>query len=272
MTKGLNKNMKKILCLSCTCVDVFPEKGTAEAGGNALNVAANCVKTGKAEVYLMGNIGNDSHAEEIKKKTDSYKINRDKLYEVEGESASNKVYLTADGDRYFPDGSWTSGVYAGFKISKEDELFMKQMDAVASTFNDSVFPQLLEISPSSGFLLSMDFMEHKPKEEWREFFPAVNLFFISGKPEDLPLLKQWSLEFPTLFVATLGENGSIAYKNGEEYKCEAVNVAEVVDTTGCGDSYQGAFIVDYLHSSDVESAMRAGSQAAATTLSFVGAC
>lgn len=74
-----------------------------------------------------------------------------------------------------------------------------------------------------------------------------------------------------MFVATLAEYGSVAYKNGEEYSCKAVKVEKIVDTTGCGDSYQGAFIVDYLINKDVISAMKAGSEAAAVTLSFEGA-
>jgi len=38
-----------------------------------------------------------------------------------------------------------------------------------------------------------------------------------------------------------------------------------------GDSYQGAFIVDYLVNGDILSAMKAGSQSAALTLSYIGA-
>jgi fructoselysine 6-kinase len=264
--------MKKILSLSCTCVDVFPEKGTAEAGGNALNVAANCADTGKADVFLMGNIGTDEYAAMIKEKADKYRINREKLYEIEGKSASNKIYLTANGDRYFGDNSWTSGVYGEFRISAQDEAFMKRMDAVATTRRDPVFSKLLEIRQRSDFLLSVDFMDLTPSQDWRESFGAIDLFFISGKPEYLPLLKQWSTEFSTIFIATLGENGSAAYKGGTEFKCEAVQVAEVIDTTGCGDSYQGAFVVDFLHNRDIIPAMRAGSDSAAKTLSFVGAC
>jgi sugar/nucleoside kinase (ribokinase family) len=38
-----------------------------------------------------------------------------------------------------------------------------------------------------------------------------------------------------------------------------------------GDSYQGAFIVDYSVNGDILFAMRAGSQVAAVTLSYIGA-
>ena len=264
--------MKKILALSCCCVDVFPEKDIINVGGNALNVAASCSKTGNADVFLMGNIGTDLYAKKIKESADRYKINREKLYEIEGESASNKIYLTPNGDRYFKDDSWTSGVYQDYRISADDETFMKSFDAVATTFNDPNFAHILKISAGADFLLSVDFLDHTPKDEWSGYLPAIDLFFISGKSELLPLLKKWSAEYPTLFVATLGESGSVAYKNGNEYSCEAVKVENVVDTTGCGDSYQGAFIVDYLINNDILSAMRTGSEAAAVTLSYVGAC
>jgi fructoselysine 6-kinase len=117
----------------------------------------------------------------------------------------------------------------------------------------------------------MDFLDHAPKDEWENYFPSIDLFFISGKNEYSQLLKKWSEKYNTLFVSTLGANGSVAYKNGVEYFCEAAKVEKVIDTTGCGDSYQGAFIVDYLINADILSAMKAGSQAAAITLSYIGA-
>ncbi len=263
--------MKKILALTLCCIDYFPEKGVIAAGGNSLNLAANCAKTGKADVYLMGNIGTDMYAEKIKEKADEYNINRDRLYEVDGATASNRLYHTMDGDRYEKEGSWDNGVYGDYEISADDEKFMKQFDAVAAIAWSPNFKHIIEISKNSDFLLAVDFSDHAPSEEWREFIPAIDLFFISAKKEDLFTYQKWSVEYPAVFVATLGKDGSMAYKDGAEYFCEAEKVAEVVDTTGCGDSYQGAFIVDYLLHRDVKSAMKAGAKAAAVTLSFVGA-
>ncbi|MDR0306370.1 MAG: PfkB family carbohydrate kinase [Chitinispirillales bacterium] len=264
--------MKKVLALTCCCVDIFPQKNIISAGGNALNVAASCSKSQKAEAFLMGNIGTDIYGKKIKETADKYNINRQKLNEIKGESASNKIYLTEGGDRYFEAASWTNGVYGDYRISENDENFMKSFDAVATTFNDPNFHHILKIGLESPFLLSVDFLNNIPRDEWREFLPSIDLFFISGKKWHLPLLEKWSEEYSALFVATLGEEGSVAYKNGKEYCCEAVKVQEVVDTTGCGDSYQGAFIADYLTNNDALSAMKAGSEAAVVTLSFVGAC
>ncbi|MCL1904311.1 MAG: PfkB family carbohydrate kinase [Oscillospiraceae bacterium] len=260
--------MKKILALSCCCVDVFPEKKIVKVGGNALNLAVSCAATGKAEVYLMGYIGNDAYADKIKQTADEYKINRAHLYSVNGETANNKVYLTKDGDRYFKEDSWTNGVIRDFIISPADEILIQNADAVATTVNDGLISRIIEAKPK---LFSVDFMEHTPNDDWRRYFSSLDLFFISGRDEYRPMLKRWSVEFPTLFVATLGEKGSVAYRDGKEYFCAAVDVNEVVDTTGCGDSYQGAFIVDYLHNGNIPSAMKAGATAAAVTLSFMGA-
>ena len=73
-----------------------------------------------------------------------------------------------------------------------------------------------------------------------------------------------------MFIVTLGESGSTAYSGGKTYHCDAVKVTEVIDTTGCGDSYQAGFIASYLKNRDIKSAMENGSRSAAVTLSFIG--
>ena len=259
----------KILTMSTFCVDYFPESGEAKVGGNALNVAVSCAGTGRAEVFVMGNIGSDSFGTAIREKADDYGINHEHLYTINGETASNKVYLTADGDRYFKDDSWTNGVLRDFAISANDSALINTVDAVATTINDRLIMQIANANPR---LLSVDFMDGNPCEDWCEYFPSIDLFFVSAKSTDLPLYKKWSREFPHIvFVATLGADGSVAFKDGNEFRCSAVEVEKVVDTTGCGDSYQGAFIVEYLTSGDIQSAMRAGAESAAVTLGFVGA-
>ena len=266
--------MKKILAMSTFCVDIYPDKNTYHVGGNALNLAVNCAKTGNAEVYLMGSVGNDAYGEQIREAAVLHNLNHTHLYTIEGETASNKVYLTETGDRYFKNDSWTDGVIRKFKISPNDEKLIREVDAVATTLNDGLILAIAEAKPQ---LLSVDFMEHTPSDKWSEYFSVIDLFFISADKSGLfstsdNLLKKWSCEYPdVVFVATLGANGSIAFKNDEEFHCEAVKVDEVVDTTGCGDSYQGAFIVEYLNSGDISAAMKAGAKSASITLSHVGA-
>jgi len=167
MTDSVRQNgdyvLKKILALSCCCVDFFPEKKIINVGGNALNVAVSCVKTGKADVSLMGNIGKDKYAEEIVKTVDKYKINRQKLYMVDGITANNKLYLTDEGEKYEKSSSWTNGVYADFRLTDENIAYMKTFDAVASTFNDPNFKQTLDVRRNASFFAFNGFFRPCPQ-------------------------------------------------------------------------------------------------------------
>ncbi|HNT75712.1 MAG TPA: carbohydrate kinase family protein, partial [Anaerolineae bacterium] len=54
----------------------------------------------------------------------------------------------------------------------------------------------------------------------------------------------------------------------EERRLESV--AEVVDTTGCGDAFQAAFFVSWFQRHDMVQALRMGAEAAAQTLTHFG--
>ncbi|MDD5020809.1 MAG: hypothetical protein PHR82_01580, partial [Endomicrobiaceae bacterium] len=70
----------KILAMTCCCVDVFPEKDSVVAGGNALNLVVVCSKTNKADVYIMGNIGDDNYGKIVKESMSGLNINSQHLY------------------------------------------------------------------------------------------------------------------------------------------------------------------------------------------------
>lgn len=256
--------------MTCNCVDVFPEAGKILPGGNALNFAVNCKNLGVEEVYLMGNIGRDKYGKTLKAAIDKYNINREMIYEKDGQTANHTINIDENGERYFKENSWISGVWADYRISRADAQFIRNMDAVATTFYDPAFAGLIDIKRNSDFFLCADFHDEKIKPEWEKYFDAVDLFFLSANNQPVEILREWSKRFAAVFTATFGKDGSISYKNGIEYICKAVNVDKIVDTTGCGDSYQSAFLVEYMKSKDIAKAMRKGSESAAKTLSFIG--
>lgn len=260
----------KILAMTCCCVDVFPEKGSVVAGGNALNLAVACSKTGKADVYVMGNIGDDNYGKKVKEAISGFNINSQRLYTVKGATAYHIINIDENGDRYFKPNSWHDGVWKDYGISDSDRIFMKGMDVVATTCYESTFKDILKIREKSEFLLSVDFHDEKIDMSWEKYFSNIDLFFISGNNQKLKQLEKWSKKFNTVFTATLGKEGSVSYHKGTKYICEAIKVNKVIDTTGCGDSYQGAFIVNYSLHKDIKNAMVKGAESATITLSFVG--
>ncbi|MDR1196041.1 MAG: PfkB family carbohydrate kinase [Endomicrobium sp.] len=260
----------KILAMTCNCVDVFCETGKILPGGNALNLAVNCKKAGAQDVYLIGNIGNDKYGDIIKQAIDKYKIDRSRVYEVSGQTANHVIHIDEKGDRYFKENAWVSGVWADYRISMEDKKFMQSTDIIATTLYEPIFEDIISIKRESGFLLSVDFHDEKINPDWEKYFDAIDLFFISSAEKPLEKLEEWSKRFNTIFTATLGARGSITFKNGIKHVCEAVKVNKVIDTTGCGDSYQGAFIVEYMRSKNIKKAMQKASESAAQTLSYTG--
>ncbi len=65
-------------------------------------------------------------------------------------------------------------------------------------------------------------------------------------------------------VITLGKRGSLVYDGMEMHQISARDV-EVVDPTGCGDSYIGGFLGEYLVSKDVQKATGMGTYLASLT-------
>lgn len=260
----------KILAMTCCCVDVFPEKNTVVAGGNALNLAVACSKTGKAGVYVMGNIGDDDYGKTVRESASRFNIDLSRLYTVKGFTAHHVINIDSNGDRYFKPGSWHDGVWKKYIITPSDAEFMKEMDAVATTCYESCFESIIDLRKKSNFMLSVDFHDEKINSHWEKYFNMIDLFFISGNNQNLDVLEKWSKKFNTVFTATLGRDGSISFHKGKKFLCDAVKVEKIIDTTGCGDSYQGTFLTDYLLRRDVRGAMESGSKAAAETLSFVG--
>lgn len=72
------------------------------------------------------------------------------------------------------------------------------------------------------------------------------------------------------FVITLGEKGSLCYHKGKLYE-QAIHKADVIDTTGAGDTYTGYFIAIFQKTGDIEQALRYASCASAIAVSKPGA-
>ena len=260
----------KLLVLSCFCVDFFPELNECFVGGNALNAGYSGMRHQGAQVSLMGAVGSDIFGDKIKAFASEKGMDTSNLHQVAGVTANNKIFLDAKGDRYFKADSWQGGVWQDYTLSREDLIYLHEADAVATTVHDSIIHEVIDEKKKGKFMLAVDFHDDPYTESWEEMIPFIDIFFMSGREEMMPRLAAWSRKYDGVFVATLGAAGSIAYYKGESYKMAAETVREVIDTTGCGDSYLGAFVVDYYLNHDVPSAMAAGSKAAAETLGHVG--
>ncbi len=260
----------KIVSVGCVCADVFEELNEIRPGGESLNFCGNVCGFPGVECSLVGVTGDDDYAAAIRERISGLPINAEYLRTAHGATANNRIYHTAEGDRYFLGSSWNGGVFDSFTLDKRELDYLRTADIVHTHYDSPVFRQVLELRRGADFLLAVDFNDYRDFSGWEEFAAGIDVFFISGSPDILDILRRWSRRYGGIFAATLAAEGSVAYFRGEEFRCAAVPVEKIVDTTGAGDSYQAGFLAAYGAKRDILKAMRAGSEQAAVNIARLG--
>ena len=125
------------------------------------------------------------------------------------------------------------------------------MDGGASLFR----PELRQLVPMTDIcIVARDFAEQYAGET--DVGKAANALLNEG---------------PYLVVITDGTRGSWVYsRNGQGFHQPAYLLPDVVDTTGCGDSYHGAFLFGLLKGMDLHETAAIASAVAALNTQYLG--
>lgn len=263
--------MINLVALPCLCVDVFDSTNEMRPGGEALNFAAHASRFEEVKVSLLGAVGQDVYADCIMssisgKKIDisHIRIDKDKV------TANNRIYLTAEGDRYYKNDSWTGDIVDKLVLNQDELDFLSQSDLVFIHFWAGCFKQIIELKKKSRFKLAVDFDIYRDFRHMEKFAPYIDYFMISGEENLLSYFENFSKKYNGLFNMSLAEKGSVTYYKGVKYAVSAVRVKEIIDTTGCGDSYHAGFVCSHMINGDIPLAMQVGSSYAAETLTHYG--
>ena len=236
-----------------------------------MNFAAHASHFKDIDVTLLGVVGKDKYAEAI---MDSIsRLDIDKSYiriDERYQTANNMTYLTTKGDRYYKDDSWNGKILDNIILNDDEIRILSESDVVFVHFWASCFSQVVELKKTSGFKLAVDFDVYRDLTDMERLSPYIDFFMISGSEELLPKFRELSYKYDCLFNISLAERGSVTYFKGQEFRVQAVKVDNVIDTTGCGDSYHAGFVCSYMLEKDIEKAMNLGSEIAAETLKYYG--
>ncbi len=201
------------------------------------------------------------------------------MHQLPGQTASQVIHLAGGGERIFPPGGYDSGVLADFRLDESDLACIRGADVVAVP----VFRELIHLvdavihdSARRGLLVG-DLLDGADLGAdlggIDALLGACDLLFLSGDLATVERLLPRSERSGTLLVITHGAAGSTALLNGHRHAEPAVLVPseEQVDTTGCGDAFQAAFVVEYLRRRDIQAALSAGAMRAAQVIRHLGA-
>ncbi len=256
------------MALTCLAMDLYVDHGFSCVGGNAVNVATQCKRSGAGRVALIGAVGQDTYADALIEHLHTEDIDASRVYRLDGATATHKLYLT-DGDRQDPPDAWRGGVYDVFRLSAADWDFVNTFDVAAIGAFDPNF-EVAVARLEQHCQLVADFLDTRDFAHLEKHIGRIDVAVLSGLHEDVERARTLSVGRETLILITLGAEGCAALWHGETYFQPALPVAKVVDTTGCGDALQGAFIVSWFQDHDIGKALRAGAEAAVHTLTHFG--
>lgn len=255
-----------------------PEKGETilgesffmTTGGKGSNQAVSASRLG-AEVYMVGAVGDDTFGEMILNNFKENHVNIDNVETIIHQSSGTAHITLADNDN-----SIIVVPGANFKITTEQvEVVLSKVEqsdiviiqneipvpvteyiinrthelGITTIYNPAPFVQI-----DTSLLNKVSYFtpnETEVRELFGEDFESV--------------IKQ----YPNQMIVTLGAQGAVYY-DGELKRVPGLK-AEVVDTTGAGDTFNGAFAVALSEGKDIDAALQFANKAASISVGGLGA-
>lgn len=275
------EELVQIAAVGELCEDIYIAEDDSilarELGGISLNFARAVASLPDTRAHLIAPVGTDERGRRLLRALDESNVHHH-VRRFSGESTSQRIRIRGAGERIF-DG-FTPGVMSGYTLSEAERELLATMWLVAvpiSPDTSSFAADTLAFCHSCGVKTAADFSLEsstgdplRPDEWIRPFVPHLSVAFVGGRPAHVAPLRALSQKTGLLIVLTLGENGAYAFRGEESWRQLALPTT-VVDTTGCGDAFQGAFSMNFAIGLDVATCLEAGAELAARVASKRGA-
>ncbi|MFJ5760533.1 ribokinase [Neobacillus sp. NPDC093182] len=242
-------------------------------GGKGANQAVAAARLG-ADVTMIGAVGNDSFGETLVEHLTNQGINTENIMIVKDTSTGIASIIVSEADNSII-------VVPGANNHVSPEVIEKQEDKIIHS--DIILLQLeiplesvikaVELAKKHGVrtILNPAPIQKLPKEllEMVDYLTPneheQTLLFdsIDGSQQELE-------KFKKKCIVTKGSKGVMIYKNGEKMEIPSIQV-EAVDTTGAGDSFNGAVATALCDGLDIEEACRFANVVGAISVTKLGA-
>lgn len=278
--------MKKVIVAGKMNVDIFyyvpklelnsnnvASDSMMELGGKAANVAVALKKLG-IDAAITGCVGTDTFGRFIREKLEGFGVDISHLKECEGESGRTAIAVSQDGQNTmlnFP------GVNESFTPEMIDWTLVEEGDALFIQFGipaDTVF-ELSSMAKRAGMMVYVD-PSYPSDIPWDAFYYfdyiAPNereIYQITGKKDLEKAVKHLFKKGVESVIVKMGSEGVKVFLEKKTLEIPAFE-ANVIDTTGAGDSFNAAFIYGRLRGFDDEESAILGALAASITVSRRG--
>lgn len=260
-----------------TTTDKVPEQGetvlgesfTTYPGGKGANQAIAAARLG-AEVVMVGAVGDDAFGKSLKERFRDEGADDEAIITVPRESTGVATIILSDGDNRII-------VAPGANKYVTPEMVKENQDVILSS--DIVLMQ---------FEIPMETIEYTVELAYKRGIPVVinpapynritekvveKATFITPNESEHSAMKQ-STDTSSIkkkIIETRGEQGVAFTLPGGEEKIVPSFQAKVKDTTGAGDTFNGAFVTEYAKEKDMEKAIEFANAAASLAVEKIGA-
>lgn len=241
-------------------------------GGKGGNQAVAAAKLG-AQVTMVGCLGNDGYGNILEDTFKAHKINTDYIIKKDGVNTGTAHITLAEGDNSIivlmganalvdqtvVDNAWPAVKEADL-VLVQNEIPLSTIGYIAKRCKEEEIPLLINPAPAADL-----------DATWLE---AAS--FITPNEHELTALypgrdqNQVLLDNPGKVIVTLGKKG-VAYAKDGKIETIPAFLMEPVDTTGAGDTFNGAFATAIANGKSIAQAIRYGNAAAALSVTKLGA-
>ena len=251
---------------------IIGEEFTTTFGGKGANQAVAAARLGSA-VSMIGTVGSDLFGKEIVMNLENNSIDTTFVERVTQKPSGSAHITVVDGDNsiiYIP--------------GANDEITKQQINLAQSLLESSDVVIIQNETPLNSIEQVIQTCYEKGIKTIYNPAPAKKIdrkliekvtYFTPNESEFTLLFPELSLsegmaKYPNKLIVTMGSKG-VYFNNGEkEVHVDSYKVAPI-DTTGAGDTFNGAFGVALTSGLDMVSSIRFGNLAAALSIQKFGA-
>ncbi|WHZ00944.1 ribokinase [Neobacillus sp. YX16] len=242
-------------------------------GGKGANQAVAAARLG-TDVTMIGAVGNDSFGKTLVEHLTNEGINTESILKVEDNSTGIASIILWEGDNSIIVVPGANNHITPEVIGRHEDkiinsnILLVQLEIPLESVNRAV--ELAKkhgirtiLNPAPIQKLPKDLLEMVDFVTPNEHEQALLFASIDGTDQELEKLKEKC-------IVTKGSKGVLIYKNGEKIEIPSIQV-EAVDTTGAGDSFNGALATALCEGLEIEEACRFANVVGAISVTKLGA-
>lgn len=269
-------------------VDKYPKlkDKLPHLGGASLNSAVWALRVGADSASVIAAVGTDDVGKDYFAKMKLERVNADGVSILPGRTSSIEIFVDpGTGERRW--GTWDGGVLEQYHLGNREFDLLRLARAASLTIYGKTVHLLPEFAGwgrehKTRPILAVNFDDLsqfdrslKIVTDHLDGFDAA--FFGLDREADGALiteLEHLASDTGKLMIVTLGKHGAVGFKGIEKFESPAVYVApgSVKDTTGAGDAFLAACIVEHMRTGgDIAASLAKGNLFGAQKIQILGA-